>query len=128
MNKPRNLKEALMEKLPEKLKEFAPKAYDSFGDIAVIEIPKELEKKKTLIGKTLLEIQPRFDTICSIESNHEGEFRVQKVKVIAGKKNLVATYKESAVTLKIPLGEVFFSPRLGTERLRIGRASCRERV
>ena len=121
MNKPRNLKEALMEKLPEKLKEFAPKAYDSFGDIAVIEIPKELEKKKTLIGKTLLEIQPRFDTICSIESNHEGEFRVQKVKVIAGKENLVATYKESAVSLKIPLGEVFFSPRLGSERLRIAQ-------
>ncbi len=116
---PRNLKEALAGKLTKKEFEFAPKSYDSFGNIAVIEIPKELEKKKTLVGKTLLEIQPRFVTVCSIESNHEGEFRVQKVKVIAGKKNLIATYKESAVTLKIPLGEVFFSPRLGTERLRI---------
>jgi len=118
---PRNLKEALQEKLPKDLAEFAPKAYDSFGDIAVIEIPKELEKKKRLIGKTLLEVQPRFVTVCSIESNHEGEFRVQQVKVIAGKRNLVATYKESAVTLKVPLGEVFFSPRLGTERLRIAK-------
>ena len=50
-----------------------------------------------------------------------GNYRVQKVKVIAGKKNLVATYKESAVTLKVPLGEVFFSPRLGSERLRIAQ-------
>lgn len=117
--KPKNLKDALIQVLPKSLADFAPKAFDSFGDIAVIEIPKELEKKKAIVGKTLLAVQPRFDTVCSIESNHEGEFRVQKVKVIAGKKNLIATYKESGVTLKIPLGEVFFSPRLGTERLRI---------
>jgi tRNA (guanine37-N1)-methyltransferase len=128
MDKPRNLKEALQEKLPKSLSDFAPKAYDSFGDIAVIEIPKELEKKKVLIGKTLLEIQQRFSTVCSIESNHEGEFRVQKVKVIAGKKNLVATYKESGVTLKIPLGDVFFSPRLGTERLRIAKEIKKDEV
>jgi len=118
---PRNLKEALKGKLTKKEFEFAPKAFDSFGDIAVIEIPKELEKKKKLIGETLLEINPRFLTICSIESDHVGNYRVQKVKVIAGKKNLVATYKESAVTLKVPLGEVFFSPRLGSERLRIAQ-------
>ena len=118
---PKNLKEALKLKLTKKEFEFAPKAFDSFGDIAVIEIPKELEKKKKLIGETLLAINPRFLTICSIESDHVGEFRVQKVKVIAGKKNLVATYKESATTLKVPLGEVFFSPRLGSERLRIAK-------
>jgi len=118
---PKNLKEALKNKLTKKEFEFAPKAFDSFGDIAVIEIPKELEKKKKIIGESLLAISPRFETVCSIESNHEGEFRVQKVKVIAGKENLVATYKESAVSLKIPLGEVFFSPRLGSERLRIAQ-------
>ena len=120
-NAPTNLKEALKPKLTKKEFEFAPKAFDSFGDIAVIEIPKELEKKKKIIGEALLLISPRFETVCSIESNHEGEFRVQKVKVIAGKKNLIATYRESAVTLKIPLGEVFFSPRLGSERLRIAQ-------
>lgn len=117
--KPNNLKEALKNKLTKKESIFAPKAFDTFGNIAVIEIPKELEKKKSLIGKTLIEVQPRFETICSIEGNHEGEFRVQKVKVIAGKKNLIANYKESGVTLRVPLGKVFFSPRLGTERLRI---------
>jgi len=120
-NTPTNLKEALKSKLTKKEFEFAPKSFDSFGNIGVIEIPKELEKKKKLIGETLLGISPRFDTICSIESDHVGEFRVQKVKIIAGNKNLVATYRESGVTLKIPLGKVFFSPRLGSERLRIAK-------
>ncbi len=118
---PKNLKEALLSKLSIEEFAFAPKSFDSFGDIAVIEIPKELNKKKKIIGQTLIDIQPRFRTICSIESNHEGEFRVQKLKVIAGKKDLIASYKESGILLKIPLGEVFFSPRLSNERLRIAK-------
>ena len=117
--KTQDLKSALRNVLTDKEFVFAPKSFDSFGNIAVIEIPRELEKKKKLIGSTLLSVQKRFETVCSIESNHEGEFRVQRVKVIAGKNNTVATYRESGCTLLIPLGKVFFSPRLGTERLRI---------
>lgn len=114
-----DLKEALRGKLSKKDFLFAPKAFDSFGNIAVIEIPKELSKKKKLIGTTLMGLHPRFETVCSIESEHRGEFRVQKVKVIAGKKQTIATYKESGCTFLVPLGKVFFSPRLGGERLRI---------
>ncbi len=114
-----NLKEALQIKLPKKEKQFATGAYDSFGNIAVIEIPKELSKCKKLIGKTLIELNPRFETVCSIESNHEGEYRVQKVKIIAGKKQTIANYKESGCNFLVPLGKVFFSPRLGGERTRI---------
>ncbi len=114
-----SLKEALLPLLSEKEKPFAPSAFDTFGNIAVIEIPRELTKRKKLIGTTLLKVQPRFETVCSIESNHEGKYRIQKVKVIAGKKNLVADYKENGCAFQIPLGKVFFSPRLSGERLRI---------
>ena len=114
-----SLKEALLPLLSEKEKEFAPSAFDTFGNIAVIEIPRELSKRKKLIGETLLKVQPRFETVCSIESNHEGKYRIQKVKVIAGKKQLVANYKENGCSLLVPLGKVFFSPRLSGERLRI---------
>jgi tRNA (guanine37-N1)-methyltransferase len=114
-----NLKEALIPRLSTKEKPFAPKSFDSFGNIALIEIPKELSKKKKLVGETLIKLHPRFETVCSIESNHEGKYRVQKVKVIAGKKQKVAFYKESACSFFVPLGEVFFSPRLSGERLRI---------
>ncbi len=125
---PQNLKDALEKKLSKKDFEFAPKAFDSFGDIALIEIPKELEKKKKIIGETLLKMNKRFETVCSIESDHKGEFRVQSVRIIAGKNNLLATYKESACIFKIPLGKVFFSPRLGTERLRIAKEIKKDEV
>jgi tRNA (guanine37-N1)-methyltransferase len=119
LKKPTNLRDALLAKLPQNEKPFATGAFDTFGNIAVIEIPRELSKRKKLIGETLLELNPRFETVCSIESNHEGKYRVQKVKVIAGKKQTVATYKESGCTFLVPLGKVFFSPRLGGERSRI---------
>ena len=119
--KPTNLKAALRSKLSKKEFEFAPKAFDSFGNIAVLEIPKELSKKKKLIGETLLSLHSNFKTVCSIESEHEGKFRVQKVKVIAGVKNTVATYHESNCVFKVPLGKTFFSPRLSAERLRIAK-------
>ena len=122
MEKPQNLRDALRGKLSEKEFPFAPKAFDSFGNIAVIEIPKELAKRKKMIGEALMEVVPRFETVCSIESEHEGKYRVQKVKVIAGKKQTVATYRESGCTFLIPLGKVFFSPRLSGERLRIAHA------
>lgn len=114
-----SLKEALLPLFSQKEKPFAPSAFDTFGNIAVIEIPKELSKRKKLIGQILLKVQPRFETVCSIESNHEGKYRIQKVKVIAGKKNLIADYKENGCSFLIPLGKVFFSPRLSGERLRI---------
>jgi len=121
VSNPQNLKEALRARLSEKEFAFAPKAFDSFGNIAVIEIPKELSRRKKLIGDTLLALNSRFETVCSIESEHLGAYRVQKVKVIAGKKQTIATYKESGCTFLVPLGKVFFSPRLSGERLRIAQ-------
>ncbi len=118
---PRNLKDALQGKLSKK--EFAAlrASFDTLGDIAIIEIPKELEKKQKIIGNALLSVQKSIKTVCKKTGAHKGKYRIEPVKIIAGEKNLVATYKESGCTFKIPLGKVFFSPRLGTERLRIAR-------
>ena len=42
-------KNSLEKKLTKKEFAYAPRAFDSFGNIAVIEIPKELSKKKKVI-------------------------------------------------------------------------------
>ncbi len=120
-NSPRNLKEALHGKLSKKEFEFLKTSFDTLGDIAIIEIPKELEKKKKIIGEALLSVQNSIKTVCMKIGAHKGKYRIEPVKIIAGEKNLVATYKESGCIFRIPLGKVFFSPRLGTERLRIAR-------
>ncbi len=119
--KPRSLKEALKGVLTAKEFEFLRTSYDSVGNIAVIEIMPELEYKEKKIGEALLLVNPQFETVCKISGAHKGAFRVQPVKVIAGKKNKTALYKESGCVFKVDLGKVFFSPRLSHERERISK-------
>jgi tRNA (guanine37-N1)-methyltransferase len=117
--KPRSLKEALKGKLTKKEFSFLRTSFDTLGNIAILEIPEELHHKEKIIGNALLSANPSLETVCMKTGAHKGEFRIEPVKVIAGKRNKVATYKEHGCTFRISLGKVFFSPRLSTERKRI---------
>lgn len=116
---PRNLRQALKGKLSREEMKHLITSFDSLGNIAVIQIPKELEKKAKLIGESLLRLNKQFETVCMVKGEHSGRYRVQPVKVIAGKKNRKASYRESNCVFSVHLGRVFFSPRLSTERQRI---------
>ena len=117
----RTFKEILAGKLSKKNLELVGRAFDVVGNIAIVEIPKELRGKEKIIGTALLEAHKNLETVCMKTGAHSGVFRVEPVKVIAGKKNLVAVYKESGCTFRVSLGKVFFSPRLAAERLRISK-------
>jgi tRNA (guanine37-N1)-methyltransferase len=119
--RPRNLKEALQGKLSKKEMAELITSYDSLGDIAVIQVPEGLQKKANAIGEALLGLNKQFKTVCMVSGKHQGRYRVQPVKVIAGKKTKTAHYRENGCIFRVELGKVFFSPRLGTERLRISR-------
>ncbi len=114
-----NLKEALRERLSEDELKQAPNSYDIIGDIAVIEIPQELEKKEKIIGKTLLEINPKIKTVLKKADIHSGEYRTQEMKYIAGKKTKETIYKENNIRIKLDVEKVYFSVRLSHERERI---------
>ncbi len=115
------LHEALSEKLSKKELELVNRAFDVVGNIAIVEIPKGLEKKEKLIGQAILETQKGVETVCKKTGAHKGVFRAEPVKIIAGKKNLNAVYRESGCVFRVKLGKVFFSPRLSAERLRIAK-------
>jgi len=117
--KPRSLREALAKKLTKKELSLLRTAFDSLGNIAILEIPEELEKKEKVIGEALLEVNNSIETVCKKAGAHKGKFRAEPVKIIAGKRNKTATYREYGCIFKISLGKVFFSPRLSTERKRI---------
>lgn len=119
--KPRSLKEALKEKLSER--EFGQliTSFNIVGKAAIIEIPDSLLKKEKAIGEALLEVNKNVEGVYKISAPHEGEFRVQPVTLIAGKKVEKAIYKESGCSFEVEIGKVFFSPRLSSERMRISK-------
>ena len=116
-----NLKEALKGKLTEKELKLLVGSYDVIGDIAVIEIPRELKKKQKLIGQTLLKLLKNVKTAAAKKGGHYGVYRRQKLNILAGSKKLQTTQKESGILLKLDVEKCYYSPRMGSERLRIAK-------
>ncbi len=116
---PRTLKQALKNVLSEKEQSELVSSFDIIGHIALIEIPKSLEKKEILIADALLKVNKNIKTVLKISGEHQGRFRLQPVSYVLGKRQLATTHKEHGCVFKVELGKVFFSPRLSQERKRI---------
>lgn len=112
------LKELLKDILTEKELKFAPSSFDVIGDIAIIEIPKELEKKEKKIGEQLLKFK-HIKTVLKKEGKIENEYRTRNYKFLAGIDKRETLYLEYGCRFKLNLDKVYFSPRLGSERDRI---------
>lgn len=116
--KPLSFRDALKKKLSPAEQTRAIYSFDVLGDLALVEVPRALVKKRALIGKTLLETNPRVKKVFEKVGEHSGKFRVEKIKWIAGEKNPETIYTEWGCTFRIHPGKVFFNPRLATERQR----------
>src|SRR3989344_5046820 len=114
-----NLKESLKGKLSRKEKENLVTSFDIIGDIVIIEIPDLLIRKEKIIANAILKMHKNIKVVVKEIGAHSGEFRLQKVKVIAGVKRKETEYKENGTRMRLNVEKTYFSPRFGTERLRI---------
>jgi len=114
-----NFKELLKKELTNKEQSMLKTAFDAIGDIAILEIDDELRHKEKFIAQALLKCQKNIKTVLRKDSAHEGEFRTQKLKWLAGQKKKETMHKESNCRLKLNVEKVYFSPRMSNERLRI---------
>ncbi len=102
----------------EELKEVKT-AQDVLGNIAVIEIPENLILKEKEIAEALLKTNKHVKTVLKKAGEHDGIFRTQKMQWLAGENTKESIYLENNAKIKINVEEVYFSPRLSTERKRI---------
>jgi tRNA (guanine37-N1)-methyltransferase len=121
IQKEKTLNTILEKKLTKKQLSLLPCAYDMVGDIIIVEIKDELKGKEKLIGNALLELHKNAKVIAAKSGIHEGEFRTRKLKVIAGENRKETIYKENGVQMKLDVEKVYFSERLGNERMRIAK-------
>lgn len=115
----RSLKDHLKDKIPQSLLPQLKTAYDTVGTIAIMEIDPELIPYQDIIGNTLLTLQKNITTVLKKSGIHSGVFRTQQLDYVAGINTKVAEYKENNVVLTLDVEQVYFSPRLSTERKRI---------
>ncbi len=119
MTRGNDLRTALTKLLTEEEMGHLKAAFDVVGDIAIIEVDEELRKKEKVIAQTLLGLHKNLKVVCRKEGQHEGEFRTQKMKVLAGENRLETEHRENNCRFRVDVEKVYFSPRLSTERKRM---------
>jgi tRNA (guanine37-N1)-methyltransferase len=114
------LKKALEDVLTEKESNELISAFDQIGEIIIVRIPDSLLAKKKIIGKALLDEVKIVRSVFYQASAVEGEFRTRSLEILAGEDNTETEYKEFGCRFTVDVENAFFSPRLSTERDRIG--------
>ena len=115
---PHNFSELLEDELSSEEIENLRTSFDTIGDIVILEIPDELLDKKQVIGDAALEFTKR-KSIYMKKSAIKGTTRVRDLEFLSGIDDSVTIHKEHGARLKLDVREVYFSPRLATERKRV---------
>lgn len=119
--KPSSLKEALADTLTEDELELVPTSFDIIGDIAILEIPDELESKKKAIGEALLTTFKNIKTVAAKKTKVGTEYRTRELDIIAGEPRKETEHREHGCIYRLNVETCYFSPRLGSERLRVAK-------
>lgn len=116
---PRNLVEALNGKLPQNLIKIIPRSYNMIGDIAILDIPKELRTHAKTISEAFKILNPRVKAVLVKVGPVKDTFRVRQYVVLNGGPSTVTHHAEHGLIFRLDPLKVFFNPRLIHERQRI---------
>jgi tRNA (guanine37-N1)-methyltransferase len=117
------LKELLKNELTEEELEKAPNSFEVIGSkeksVAIVEIPEELESRKELIAKAIMQMHKNIKSVLKKSSPRKGEFRTREFELIAGNEDTEVLHKEYGYSLKVDPQIVYFSSKEAVERQRI---------
>ena len=113
-----NFSELLEDELSKSEIENLRTSFDTIGDIVILEIPDDLINKKQMIGDAALEFTKR-KSVYMKKSAIKGTTRVRELEFLSGNDDSITIHKEHGARLKLDVREVYFSPRLATERKRV---------
>jgi tRNA (guanine37-N1)-methyltransferase len=106
--------------LPDGLNKDLPTSFDIIGSIAILKLSDSLLDYSNQIGKAILSVHKNLNSV-AIDSGVKGDFRIRKIKIIAGEKNTETIHKEYGLRLILDLSKVYYSPRLGKEHYRVAK-------
>jgi tRNA (guanine37-N1)-methyltransferase len=113
------LMQVLKSCLPPNLLISLPHSLDVIGDIAIIEIPLELEQHQSLIGETILKTHKGVKTVLAKAGAISGTYRVRELRFIAGEQKTKTIHREFGCQYHVDVAKAYFSPRLSHEHQRV---------
>lgn len=115
----KTLDELLEEKMPKHLLKNLPRSLDVIGDIAIMEIPKELKNYSTVLGEAILKMHKNIKSAFSKSSPIEGAYRIRSLDFLSGENRTHTTHLEYGCKYFLDIAKVYFSPRLSQEHNRV---------
>ena len=116
LQRPRHYTELLT--LPPGLMELLPSSFDIVGDIFLLKLIDELLPHAKDIAEALLETSKNAKVV-TLDRGVKGEYRTRDLEILAGENRTTTVQKEYGYRYGMDLANVYFSPRLATERKRI---------
>jgi len=101
--------------------ERASSGVDVIGDIAIVRLAEFSHREKRKVAGALLDELKNVRVIMEQEGGIAGEFRLRKLRHLAGEKRTLTIHKENGCSFKVDVAKCYFSPRLSTERLRVAQ-------
>ena len=117
----KTVKDYLKGILPEDKLEEVNRSFEVIGDIAICEINPELVKFQEQIAQAIMNTNKSIKTVLKKSGIHEGEFRTQKMQYLSGEDKKETVYLENGIRLRLNVETVYFSSKLGTERMQLSQ-------
>ncbi len=115
----KRLRDKLSVALPQDQLEKVYNSFDIIGDIAIIK-HNNLPNAEA-VAELIMNIHRNIKTVLTPVTRYTGDFRIRKLRLIAGEDKTSTTHKESGSTFKVDVEKCYFSPRLSHEHLRIAK-------
>lgn len=127
------IRQALSKLIPPEKARMMYHSYDLIGDVAVVKLPHELDDYEREVGEAIHEVHPRVARVFRVVGETEEVERNRELKLIwidaqpggtggAVAENLGRTvYSEHGCKFVVDVSNVFFTPRLSYERMRIAK-------
>jgi tRNA (guanine37-N1)-methyltransferase len=116
---PKSLSDALKKINPNLTDEKYTKSYDQIGDIAIIDIDKDMIKYEKEIGMAILNSNKSVKTVFRKSKKVSGMLRLRGLSHIGGEYKTKTLHKEYGLNIVVDVENTYFSPRLATEHNRI---------
>jgi tRNA (guanine37-N1)-methyltransferase len=122
----KTLAEILKDELDQHLLDSLPRALDIVGDIAIIEVPSDIEPHKNTVGEAILKTHRNIRVVLAKAGAVSGTYRLREFDFIAGEHRTSTLYKEYGCSYYVDVAKAYFSPRLSHEHNRVAQLVKKE--
>ena len=105
-------------RVPEELRPLLPTSFDVVGDIAIVKIPEELTAHEAALAEAILRANTSVRVVAA-DAGVKGDLRVRQLRVLAGPDRTETVHREHGLSYTVDVARAYFSPRLGSERMRV---------